>query len=515
MKKTAGILVAICLILSACQPHEQGQEGHEDHSGHNHEGHNHGGHEHGDNDEVISYTLWEDDTELFVEFAAFVAGKSNRIRILATNLNGFTATEGELSLQIRGGKKIKSTKRSTGIFGTSLKIKEAGEYDLIFVLETEGVKKSFVLQKIPVAKDAHDVYHINYTGKDDKGTITYEREKSWTQNFSAEIVKMRPVGDIIHSSGVIEPSSSDLTTIVAKSDGVISIRKKNMTSGTSVRRGELLFSVAGKGIVQDNLEMNYLKAQSNLDRAESTLERKKKLLADKIIGQNEYELAKNQYDLAAAEYNNIKKLFSKGERRHLITNPADGFVSHLMVQEGQFVKAGQQLASILKTNKIQVKIDVSPRFRSLLPKVDDANFVNPYNNKAYRMQELDGRILSFGRMTSHEEGHYIPMYFEINNHPDLLPGAMIEAYLMTQAVQEKLTVPKSSVLEEMGSYVVFVQKSGKTYEKQVVEIGSEDGKYVEILNGLSIGDRVVSSGSLQIKLASMNNAVDPHAGHVH
>ena len=135
MKKTAGILAVICLILSACHSHEQDQEGHENHSGHNHEGHNHGGHEHEENDEVISYTLWEDDTELFVEFAAFVAGKSNRLRILATNLNGFTATEGELSLQIRGGKKIKATRRSRGIFGTSLKIKEAGKYDLRNVTE--------------------------------------------------------------------------------------------------------------------------------------------------------------------------------------------------------------------------------------------------------------------------------------------------------------------------------------------------------------------------------------------
>ncbi len=503
--------MAICLTLTACHTHEHDHEEHGEHSGQHHGGHVH----EGENDEVISYTLWEDDIELFVEFAPFIAGKSNRIRILATNLNGFTALEGKLSLQIRGGKRIKATERSNGNFGTRLKIKEPGEYDLIFVMETEGVKRSFVLSGIPVAKDAHDVYHINYTGNDEKGTIIYEREKSWAQNFSVEEVKMRPVGDIIHGSGLIEPSSSDLTTIVAKSDGVINIRKKNMTSGTSVRRGELLFTVAGKGIVQDNLEMNYLKAQSNLDRAESTLSRKKKLLSDKIIGQKDYEQAENQYELAAAEYNNIKKLFSKGERRHLITNSADGFVSHLMVQEGQFVKAGQQLASILKTNKIQVKIDVSPRFRSLLPKVDDANFVNPYNNKAYRMDELDGRILSFGRMTSHEEGHYIPMYFEINNHPDLLPGAMIEAYLMTRSVQEKLTLPKSAILEEMGSYVVFVQKSGKTYEKQVVDIGSEDGKYVEILSGLFAGDRVVTEGSLQVKLASLNNTVDPHAGHVH
>lgn len=118
-------------------------------------------------------------------------------------------------------------------------------------------------------------------------------------------------------------------------------------------------------------------------------------------------------------------------------------------------------------------------------------------------------------MTSHAEGHYIPLYFEINNHPDLSPGAMVEVFLMTQANTKRLTVPVSAVLEEMGSYVTFVQKSAESYEKQVVEIGVNDGKVVEILSGLSLNDKVVTKGALQVKLASMAGTVDPHAGHNH
>ena len=67
----------------------------------------------------------------------------------------------------------------------------------------------------------------------------------------------------------------------------------------------------------------------------------------------------------------------------------------------------------------------------------------------------------------------------------------------------------------MGSQVVFVQRSGCSYDKQVVKLGATDGEYVQILEGLSEGDYVVSEGALRIKLAAMTGTVDPHAGHNH
>ena len=51
-------------------------------------------------------------------------------------------------------------------------------------------------------------------------------------------------------------------------------------------------------LVEDDLEMNFIKAQSNLDRQKSNLDRKQKLLTDNIIGQKEYDQSLNEYELA-------------------------------------------------------------------------------------------------------------------------------------------------------------------------------------------------------------------------
>jgi len=499
------LFVASSLLIIGCHSH-------------NHEGHDHGdheGHDHGETLDVVTYTLWNANTELFIEFTPFVLKETNPIRVVLTTLDSFQAMDTDLSIHMNNGTKIKAKSNKKGIYEASLPFQKTGNQKLIFVLGTGVNKRSIVLNDIPIFKDQEAAFHGTHPTADPTGSINYQRKEAWNNLFKVEKVQQKPVGSIVHTSGIIEPSTTDLSTLVAKRDGVVNIRKKNLTSGTAVKSGELLFTVTGKGIMEDDLEMNFIKAQSNLDRQKANLDRKKKLLNDHIIGQKEYDQALNEYELAEAEFNNIRKLFNKGEKRHLVTASTTGFVSQLLAQEGQFVKAGQPLASILKTSRVQIKVDVSPRYRALLPTIVDANFVNPYTDKAYSMIDLEGKVISFGRMTSHAEGHYIPLYFEINNHPDLSPGAMVEVFLMTQPNAQQLTVPLSAVLEEMGSYVTFVQKSAESYEKQVVEIGANDGKMVQILSGLSIDDKVITQGALQVKLASMSGTVDPHAGHNH
>ena len=514
MKNNILLLLAISLISIGCHSHcDHDHDGH-DHSGHDHSAHDHGADAHED-EQVITYTLWKDKTELFVEFKPFVANQKTKLRFVATDLAEFKPTGSSIQVHIKGGNQYKTSKIEAGVFETTVNTPNASKLDLVVVVNKETERSTFVLNKLPIAKDAHDAFHLSYPNSDKIGNINYTKAQAWNDQLRVVAVQKRPVGDIIHTSGVIQPAASNLTNIVAKSNGIVTIRKKNMTTGSAVRAGELLFTVTGKGIVEDDLEMNYIKAKSTLDRQQAHLERKKKLLEDNIVGQKEYDQVLNQYELAKAEFDNIEKLFQKGEKRHLITNTTTGFVAQIFVQEGQFVKAGQPLAAVLKNSRVQVKIDVSPRYRTLLPLIENANFINPYSNQVYSLSELEGKVISFGRMTSHAEGHYIPMFFEINNHPALAPGSLVEAYLMTKAQQEQLIVPNSAILEEMGSYIVFVQTSAETFEKQVVKIGANDGQYTQIISGLSAEDRVVSIAALQVKLASMAVVADPHAGHNH
>ena len=61
--------------------------------------------------------------------------------------------------------------------------------------------------------------------------------------------------------------------------------------------------------------------------------------------------------------------------------------------------------------------------------------------------------------------------------------------------------------EEQGLYFIYLQLDEEGYKKQEVTLGASDGKEVQILTGLKAGDRVVTKGAYQVKLASASNAI--------
>ena len=74
--------------------------------------------------------------------------------------------------------------------------------------------------------------------------------------------------------------------------------------------------------------------------------------------------------------------------------------------------------------------------------------------------------------------------------------ADIKIYLNHQT--SVLVVPEEAILDEKDEKLVFLKKVGK-YLPVIVEIGTKEGGYVEILNGIQEGDEVVTKGNYQLK----------------
>jgi multidrug efflux pump subunit AcrA (membrane-fusion protein) len=56
--------------------------------------------------------------------------------------------------------------------------------------------------------------------------------------------------------------------------------------------------------------------------------------------------------------------------------------------------------------------------------------------------------------------------------------------------------------------------SGETFEKRELTPGIRDGHWVQVLDGLSEGERVVTKGAMAIRLASVSGVIPAH-GHAH
>jgi len=211
-------------------------------------------------------------------------------------------------------------------------------------------------------------------------------------------------------------------------------------------------------------------------------------------------------------YNNLLQNFNQsGQKIHSSMN---GFVKQLLVQNGQYVETGQALVSISQNKSLMVSADVQQKYLPILGTIHSANIRNMYEDKTYTLEELNGKVLSFGRSTN-TDNYMIPISLQIDNTGQFVSGGFVELYLKTLSSGNALSIPNTAVLEEQGFFFAFVQITPELFEKREIKIGANDGLRTEILKGIKSHERVVTKGAVLIKLSQASAALDPHAGHVH
>ena len=187
-------------------------------------------------------------------------------------------------------------------------------------------------------------------------------------------------------------------------------------------------------------------------------------------------------------------------------------MKNILVKEGEYITVGQPLATVSQNQRLVLRAEVSQRYYNAMQSVKSANFKTPYDNKVYSLEDLNGRLLSFGK-TSNENSFFIPVSFEFDNKGEVIPGSFVEVYLISSPIENTLSIPVSALTNEIGIYYVYVQIDEEGYRKQEVALGANNGKEVQIIKGLHPGDRVVTQGAYQVKMASASGAI-PH-GHSH
>ena len=73
-----------------------------------------------------------------------------------------------------------------------------------------------------------------------------------------------------------------------------------------------------------------------------------------------------------------------------------------------------------------------------------------------------------------------------------------------------MTVPVSALTDEQGLNFVYIQTDPTCYERREVTIGQTDGERVEIKSGLKAGEKVVTEGAVQVRLAGASTAIPGH-----
>ena len=337
--------------------------------------------------------------------------------------------------------------------------------------------------------------------------IIFPKAQAAKTTFEVREIQPASFNQVVKTTGQVLAAPGDEAVIVATSNGVVSFSSNKLTEGTKVQKGQSLFQISSKDIAEGDY---YTKVKATYEAAKASYDRAEALVKDKIISQKEFESTKLEFENAKTAYNAVSN--NKTAKGVSVNAPINGHMKNILVKEGEYITVGQPLATVSQNQRLVLRAEVSQRYYNAMQSVKSANFKTPYDNKVYSLEDLNGRLLSFGK-TSNENSFFIPVSFEFDNKGEVIPGSFVEVYLISAPIENTFSIPVSALTNEMGIHYVYVQIDEEGYRKQEVALGANNGKEVQIIKGLHPGDRVVTKGAYQVKMASASGAI-PH-GHSH
>ena len=180
--------------------------------------------------------------------------------------------------------------------------------------------------------------------------------------------------------------------------------------------------------------------------------------------------------------------------------PRAGVVTALNITEGKFVETSQSLCTIADTSNVWVwcdlyERDLGPLHERLangdkpLARVKVAAFADTF---AGSVDLLENAV--------NETTRTVKVRVQVRNEQGKLRPGMFAAVDVPLTGQAKVAlVPRQAILSDEGQTFAFVHWRDDFWLRRDVNVGKPQGDMVEVLNGLSVGDRVVANGGFLFK----------------
>lgn len=339
--------------------------------------------------------------------------------------------------------------------------------------------------------------------------IHFTAQQAEAAGLQLETVAAADFRNVLKVGGRILATQGGEQTVVATADGIVAFPSDALIEGAPVSAGQTIVTLSARKL-QDGDPAE--KAKIAYEAAEKEYLRARRLVDEQIVSAKEFEQIALRYETAKVAYRAQAAQMTKGGVS--VTAPIGGFLKKRLVSPGDYVTVGTPIVTVTRNRRLHLRAEVPQSHYKELAAVNGALFQPAYDSQTYRLDRLNGRLLAYGKTTD-ESGGYLPVTFEFDNVGDFLPGAYADVFLLTHVRQNVISLPLSALTEQQGLYYVYVASPDEeeAYLRREVKKGQENGERVEIVEGLSEGDRVVVRGAYQVKLAAASSVVPE--GHSH
>lgn len=294
------------------------------------------------------------------------------------------------------------------------------------------------------------------------------------------------------------------------------VEQVNVALGQSVQKGQTLAVLIVPELIdqQANLRM----AQVNLDLARKDYQREQQLWSQGISAKQDYQRAENAYRQAQITVQSsqarLNALGASGNNngRFLIKAPISGVISKKDIVVGENVQLADQLFVIENLKDLWLEFNLPNTSNIQLQVGQILNFKTNGSDQNYqaKVQTLNSQAdLQTGRLQ---------VRAKVTTQADVLrPNVLVNVFVTDAQAKTALRVQKKALQQVEGKPVVFViesEEKGLVHLKaQPIEVGvsSQDGQWLEVISGLTEGQKYIADGSFLLK----SELEKDEAGHGH
>jgi Cu(I)/Ag(I) efflux system membrane fusion protein len=335
-------------------------------------------------------------------------------------------------------------------------------------------KDSMNMDYLPVCEDA---------AGDGPGTVTVSPDKVQRLGVRSEAVSERPLSRTVRAFATLQFDERRQFVVAPKFGGWIEKLYVNAT-GDVVTVGEKLFDVYSP-------ELNVLQQQWRLGGRSADATDKLRYLA---------------YPETALEK---LRQGDPPSRTVTIPSPVAGTVVDKIAIEGMRFQPGETLFRIVDTSVMWVLAEVYEQDLGYV-KVGDTVKVTV---NAWPAQPVDGKV-AFIYPTVGKDSRTTRLRIEVANPDGRLRADMAATVeIATPLDGSRLAVPESAVIDSGRRQVVLVERGEGRYEPRPVKLGAHVPGWVQVLDGVKAGERVVTQATFLIDAESNIRAALAAFGH--
>jgi cobalt-zinc-cadmium efflux system membrane fusion protein len=342
------------------------------------------------------------------------------------------------------------------------------------------------------------------------------------QSSGIEIKAAGPVrmNVLLALPGEIGLNKNKMAHVVPRLSGVVAEVRKNL--GDRVKKGEVIAVIDSRELAAAKTE--YIESVHRLEFAQASFVREESLWKKKISPEQDYLASRHALEEAEiAKQASEQKLLAlglsqevldslaiepegkvvdrevrtpfvaKALTRYELKSPLDGMIIEKRVSTGEAIKEDADIFVIADLSTLWGEITVYPK---------DLRAVRVGQPVTVRSKELNlettGRVSFVGPLVG-EQTRTAKAHVDIPNPQGLWrPGLFVTVELVQEEVLAPVAVSADAIQTFRDWNVVFIQ-SGSQFEVRPLELGRSDGKWVEVLSGLSPGEKYAAGNSFVLK----------------